>query len=96
MLTDAQYKALKAWDDNLHASLARMGSGKNLSEVLMIYHEGRYQKLCNRKTVLILKKIGLVTTETLKVSGAWVCRFQKIQPACDDAIREYEEAHNIN
>lgn len=42
-------------------------------------------------------QVGLEMLEQLKSMGLATCTnagWRKIQPACDDAIREYEEAHD--
>ena len=76
MLTDAQYKALKAWpEDNLYAS----------------FHpeEQRMAWLCGRKTLEELSRAGLINE---KLSAKPL--FTRVVSACNDAIREYEEAHD--
>lgn len=68
MLTDAQYRALKAWPDG-QTLAAKIGDKR------MVSMDG------------IVRCIS---------SNSFYACFVKVQPACDDAIREYEAAHNIN
>ena len=77
MLTDAQYKAFKAWpDDNLYASF-------HPEELRMAY-------ICGRKTLEELARTGLLNE---KLSAKPL--FTRVEPACSDAIREYEEAQEM-
>jgi len=65
MLTDAQYRALKAWPDT-----------------------GGYVRGFSEATCRCLVAKGLFRN----IPSSW--HYKKIEPACDDAIREYEEAHD--
>ena len=51
--------------------------------------EQRMAYLCDRKTLEELSRAGLINE---KLSAKPL--FTQHQPACDDAIREYEEAHD--
>ena len=82
MLTDAQYKALKTWPDgavNFHEGGGRAESP--YSEITRFVVD----QLIPRG---YLRKIN--TSKPLMQQFTVI----RIQPACDDAIREYEEAHD--
>ena len=76
MLTAAQYKALKAWPDGQAVYITSKG-GFSVTKLGWL--------VCGIYIFCGLLKRGLVWTNT---AGAAV----KLQPACDEAIREYEEA----
>ena len=84
MLTHAQYKALKAWPDG--AVKFHEGGGRA---------ESPYSEI-TRFVVDQLIPRGYL--KKISTSRPLMQQFivTRIQPDCADAIREYEEAHNIN
>lgn len=74
MLTDAQYKALKAWPDGIVAVITPRGM--TTKHGIGICGISTFSKLF-RDRLVSASDIGTIT---------------KVQPACDDAIREYEAA----
>lgn len=88
MLTPAQYKTLKAWDDRARLVFTRLTQTSN-GLVLCARINQRTVILADEETteaILALKYIKPITKKGL------IYGHRKVQPACDDAIREYEEA----
>lgn len=79
MLTDAQYRALKEWPDETMATIMQTSDG------FVVGYAGK--KLGGRDSFHAMRKKGLV------YRNGHECTYTKIQPACTEAIREYEEGH---
>lgn len=83
MLTDAQYRTLKAWPDGGALRLLTTGNGFSW----MTRESGFLVKICTQASMNVLVRKGLARC------SEWSHIREKVNPACDDAIREYEEAH---
>lgn len=77
MLTDAQYRALNAWPDGIPA-WPEFKSIMCFTSIKKLY--------CRERTLLALVKKGIVSVNSRALE------YRKIEPACINAIKEYEEA----